>query len=510
MQNPNSRLSLTDNLGGYFAMFTEVEVIARTDDYITQKFPDFSLRAVLPHPLKLPGGWRVVYEAYPEFGLRQSDTMVIVFLTDGGEVEDPPEVSELTNITDPDQGPVIAENRLEQLIQSSKLPGLNAAINFVKQQIAPDATIVTYEPVIKTYMQTKGLQVLCWRFDVFVGNSHHKVYVAYREGSFQNLALSSSDISHQTRLVTNLDDYRGLKRYGRLDLNYEAESLKIRVDLSRIDQSTGFSQQRLMIMRDELLLWYCKTHAANYLESMGYEGLDYSLISLDRKVVNRSEMARGESPEMDPLGVVFIARKAVLISPLIFRDSAQKELLMISWLQDPSIIFHELGHAFRYLLYTQETNYGIEEGFCDYFSAVLMDNLLESEGFAYREDDGVGSLLPRGIFKGRFLPRRFGGLERPPDFPDLAESERPYAFGWKWAHFLWQLRGCLYQVTNDWLKADQVITAAHFKPRFPKDQDGLSIAQQYQASLWTTIQINQIPLQNDSWQSLLEANPLPS
>ena len=147
-----------------------------------------------------------------------------------------------------------------------------------------------------------------------------------------------------------------------------------------------------------------------------------------------------------------------------------------------------------------------------------MDNLLDSEGFAYlgendRHGDwigGVGSLLPRGIFKGRFLPRYFGGSKRPPDFSDLAESERPYAFGWKWAHFLWQLRCRLYLVTNNWLKADEVITAAHFKPRFPKDRVGLSIGQQYQASLWTTIQINQIPLQEATWHDLVTANPLPS
>lgn len=486
-------------------MFTEAEVLHRTNTFIAQEYPNFSLRMVLPRPLKLPGGWRVVYESYPEFGLRQSGTMVIVFITDNGDIEDPPEYDELMSETRPELSPIIPESELDHLIQKARLPELNAAIVFAKQKFSPEARVVTYEPVINTYMQKMDLQVVCWRFDIFVGHSHHKVFIGYRDDGSGELDLYDRDISHQKRHLDPFD-YRRLKRYGRLDLNYKTGNLGIRIDLRRVDKSTAFSQDRLMLMRDELLLWYCKAHAANYLEKIGYGGLEYTLISLERKAVSRAELELGQAPYLDPLGIIFIGRNATIISPIVFRDASQTKLLMASWFQDPSIVFHELGHAIRYLLYTQEHNHGIEEGFCDYFSAILMDDLLDIPGFAYSEGGGIGSLLPPQFGRGRFIPRCFGGTKTPPDYEDIAESERPYALGWKWAHFLWQLRDCLYEATGNWLKADEVITAAHFKPRLPKNQEGLSIVAAYQQSVWNTIQVHHIPIPESVWESLILVN----
>ena len=118
------------------------------------------------------------------------------------------------------------------------------------------------------------------------------------------------------------------------------------------------------------------------------------------------------------------------------------------------------------------------------------------------------SLLPPGISTSRFLPRPFGGAVNPPDFDDLAASERPYAFGWKWAHFLWHLRKVLHDITGDWLEADRIITLAHFKPRLPENHDGLSAAENYQHSLRTTIALRQISLSDEAWSRLLAAHPL--
>lgn len=484
-------------------MLTALEIRIKTDQRIAEMYPPpFAFRMVLTQPLKLPGGWRLVYENYPAFGLRQSGSMLIVYVSDDGVIEEPFEKSELRAEITPQLPPA----QLSALIQEGKLPALNEAIAFAEAE-AGQGQVVSSEPVVNTRMWARNGQVLCWRFDVFSDDKHEKVFVGYNEDG-SGLEQYSNNITHTMRSAEVFPKFGRGKRYGRLDLDYEAEALKISIDLSYKGKAGAFTQGRLMTLRDELILWFCKAHTADYLDRLGYGGLDYATITLERENVSTPHISQAEEAEVDPLGTIFIGRTVSIRSPIIFQPDEPETLMMMSWLQDPSIVFHELGHAVRYLLYTQNLDEGIEEGLCDYFSAILMDDLLETEDFPHRTG-GIGCFLPRRFLKGRkFLPRPFGGTTIPPRFADLVEDQKIYSLGWKWAHFLWQLRCQLHEITGDWLKADAIITVAHFRPLLPRAAGDISVGAAYQQSLWQTIALHGIDFEQAAWDALVAENPL--
>jgi hypothetical protein len=212
---------------------------------------------------------------------------------------------------------------------------------------------------------------------------------------------------------------------------------------------------------------------------LGFKPVNLTRLQIDlheqRSPFDLTAVSAGTEPSIswsDSAGVALTGAQPLLFFPILSSVGD-------SWAHDPSVVFHEIAHAALYMLYTKlpvkfdengelnEVFLGIEEGFCDYFAAMMMEQFLIPD---FSGKYGVGGLLSAPILEkqAQSLPRLFGFR----GFSTVTTDR--YQIGVAWAHFLWRLRGNIASRNNHdrhtpgTIIADRAIMSAFFKPRFPR------------------------------------------
>jgi hypothetical protein len=266
-------------------------------------------------------------------------------------------------------------------------------------------------------------------------------------------------------------------------------------------------------MRGELMFWYCKHHCLAYLKRLGYQNIDLNLAKLDQ-MSDRATVfdPHVNTPVMGDTSVTVSKAVSIEDTLQILSEFSTVDLIsaypqmhftyslerMLNWAEDPSIVFHEFGHALGFLFYVprlsgkwwfNDISRPIEEGFCDYLAAVLMDDL--KPGFA--AEVGIGGILTQATGKNmRCLPRFVGGSQVSDCDDDI------YRQGSQWANYLWDAR---QQLGGD-LEADAIITCAHFHPYLPPFSSGRSAVDAHIYSLQMTMQRWGKRFSDQEWQDL--------
>jgi hypothetical protein len=194
--------------------------------------------------------------------------------------------------------------------------------------------------------------------------------------------------------------------------------------------------------------WICMTLFVPFIQDLGYGPVDLYSVHVKRMVSDTEVSGR-------------IAYKRVHNIPTIkFLSSGDKACLA----EDPSIILHELGHAFLDLFFAGRLNCadkpkeltGVQEGFCDCFATMVLNNH-DEKGLR------IGQYLPEDTFdNSNNLPRPVNGKPLSEQGAFIAKNPlEQYRVGCQWANFLWDF--CDKQV--DKKVADAIIVQAHLRPQ---------------------------------------------
>jgi hypothetical protein len=467
--------------------------------------------------LGLPDGWRVVYEtllAEPQplasTTIRLRDSLLILFVdnrhpqaaleTAGGVMC---EFSQFDQEGEAGrEAAVTFVKQTDQYLKEARLPSLAAAVEALRGwlKVGPKDVfeVLESEPVLdREAMQDGQLELARWRIVYRHNRRKNKCYVGYL---LKQDAIQVGEFRAVASRAAHPPLPRSVRRYGRLDFDYRRQNFKLRVNLgiNRLADSLTQDRERLLQMRGELMVWYCKHHLAAYLNRLGYQQID-----LDKtRLVQLSDAAfASASVGMHTGGSVpfDITTEAVdealqlleqfssvdLISAYPQMQFTYSPTAMISWAEDPSIVFHEFGHALGFLLYMPRISgrwwqndlpLPVEEGFCDYLAAVLMEDLMP--GFAAQV--GIGGILTNATGRAiRCLPRFVGSVVPVEDDCD----DEKYRLGIRWANLLWEVR----QRLGGGAEADTIITCAHFHPILPPFSQEITIFEAHLHSLRETM-----------------------
>ncbi len=191
----------------------------------------------------------------------------------------------------------------------------------------------------------------------------------------------------------------------------------------------------------------CVAQAVTYLAKLSYQLINYHEIYVE--ILNTSSTKSPSCGRIEKIPVISFP-------------------IAGGWVNDPTIIFHEIGHAIWDLLFAYppkhldlnspdiiNTYLGIQEGFADYFAATFLTNDTS-------DCVCIGKKIPDPTIDHNnysdALPRLIDG--NPAALSDtLDPNERVYGLGRKWANLLWNLR---QQIEPE--EADKIIFLAHFKP----------------------------------------------
>lgn len=390
-------------------------------------------------------GWRFAYDFFLyEYRIRQ--TVLILFVNKVGKVE-------------------VEWNDLARLNQSALLnpadspsPGALAAAMSETTKTFPEAQIESVEVVWNPQWQDgvcKGL-VRCWRLGLVQGMERRAVTY-----TTTTVAVSEARTNYST----------ARPRFNtRWQLGDSAVIFQERAEQTQI-------QQRLMVNLDKLnkppdkrytdywIIWSCIARAEHFVEELGYTevGLRNTYIELVEEETHNADHHSGSS-DRGRLPVITVTRNS-------------------SWARDVTIITHELGHAFYWLMFVRPPRMidsdaypislkGIEEGFADYFAAAILINntpIVRIGAYVIAVDPDAHPDLPRVI-------------EATPHQPKVQEA---HEIGWQWANFLWDVRLSLIKQL-DVQTANRIIFDAHLRPQVEQDSPSEPLACYFHALQRTT------------------------
>lgn len=485
--------------------------------------------------IEMPDGWRLVYETVLGEHTRIRQTLLIVFIDPNAA--DP--IREHADFAEGDLADLSHEiNRLLERLTRQPPPPLEDALRKVRLEVAQhfpgrenQLEILYNELVIdRMALEKEDMAVLAWRVVYLDPDGEcQRSYVRYESEAPPPVAAPPPDPTPPLpvpvaepppatvtppMLQTMYQPYqsgeapeitmdeptqvaiRGVNRrkWGRIDFSGRNRGVKIKVDLgtaSRASDAIGITPARLLEMRSELMVWYCKQHCAAYLDRLGFRDIDFDAIQLRhaeaRDVRDGPNVATpfGESGDGTPIEphlergteVIFVGPHPVLRVTYALDK-------MLSWAEAPSVIFHELAHAVSFLLYVPRIegpwneaplHRAIEEGFADFFSAIMMADLLDDPTFA--AEIGIGGDLPDYFQKVACLPRVFDASSYHTD--GACSRNDLYQLGMQWASFLWDVRSEI----GDQHVADQIILSAHFRPNLPPFANGADLFAAYQRAI---------------------------
>lgn len=416
----------------------------------------FDLKLATSLPLKLPDGWRFPYDAYVET-LRLRQTLLVLFVDNKGQVEE--EWNDLK---------LAKEQFKEGLPQKPVLPSLNKALSTV-QHNHPEAWVESVEAVLD--ISDESRMPFCWRIGIVEGINRYAVLIGSSPEGEPNYSKA-------------LPRSKGATEGWKLDrIKYRCRSDKLTVRLRGLSESQNY-------LRSQWTVWSCIAHVTEFVEKLGYGEIGSHNVRIEH--ITTTALTPGATFSQ-PKGIPTIS---------FVRGGG--------WADDPTIVLHELGHALWYLLFTRpprtvdtikystELN-GIEEGFADYFSAMLFAQNNKSVQ--------IGGNLPKQVAAlYRQLPRTINGqpVKIPPsaDAANMTEKQFSYLIGQKWGNLLWDFR---QRLKEDKAKADAAIVSAHVKPRTDNTTPANPLSAYFHSLVNTTAHLG-IPF--DDWGTLANDHQL--
>lgn len=372
-------------------------------------------------------GWRFAYDFFLyEHRIRQ--TVLVLFVNKAGEVQE--EWNDLGRLTQETM-----TNPADTPLPIALAEAMKAAANAF-----PDAKIETVEVVWDPQGQRstgKGL-VRCWRIGLVQGMERWSAtYTAAGIARSEVRTKYSSRARFSTRWRLG-DNAIMFQEYVHPDLQKQ----RLLVNLDKLDRAP------VQRYTDYWIIWSCMARTEHFLEALGYTevGLHNTYIELVEEETNNAEHHSGTS-DRGRLPVITVTRSS-------------------AWARDVTIITHELGHAFYWLMFVRPPRTidgetyktalkGIEEGFADYFAAAVLINntrVVRIGAYVIMADQDADDKLPRTI-------------EAAPHQPTADEE---HEIGWQWANLLWDLRVRLLQQT-DLQTVNRIIFDAHLRPLAEQD-----------------------------------------
>lgn len=390
-------------------------------------------------------GWRFAYDFFL-YNHRIRQTVLVLFVNKQGQLHE--EWNDLAQLnpgqtTNPADTPQLGP--LQEAAQAARKAYTGAKVETVE---------VVWDPQWQHGI-CKGL-VRCWRLGLVQGMERRvATYTA------ATVAVSEARTNYST----------ARPRFNtRWQLGDSAVIFQERAEQTQI-------QQRLMVNLDKLnkpsdkrytdywIIWSCIARAEHFVEELGYTevGLRNTYIELVEEKTHNALHHSGSS-DRGRLPVITVTRNS-------------------SWARDVTIITHELGHAFYWLMFVRPPRIinsdaypislkGIEEGFADYFAAAILINntpIVRIGAYVIAVDPDAHPDLPRVI-------------EATPHQPKVQEA---HEIGWQWANFLWDVRLSLIKQL-DVQTANRIIFDAHLRPQVEQDSPSEPLACYFHALQRTT------------------------
>ena len=411
--------------------------------------PEYGLALATPSPLRLPDGWRFPYNSF--FGPYRVRRCMVILFVDTTTPEPYRATEEWNNFAQQENNDII--NKLQQALRPSGDIGI--ALKNLRTR-HPDAQIESVEPVWDLAQQPP----LCWRIgiikvDVEEGLRHYAVLAGMADGHLigEPELLSIGAVGWRLGVVA--------RQSGSLIVN--------------LDKLTLVQQHHWTMLS-------CITCANQFVEGLNYSGIGPHNVRVEYvDMTGRPNTAtvRGVPTLTFPYGG--------------------------GWAQDPSVVLHELGHAWWSLLFTRTPasikadKYGTEldgirEGFADYFAATQLAN------------GGKQVTIGQGLVD-RVLDGKRLDLPDPPGTYDICR---------KWANLLWDFRLRVERANLvSWDKrrgrvaADDVVLGAHIKPRLDGNAPESPLACYFQ-SLRQAARHLGVLLSDDDWTQLEQIHLRPA
>ncbi|GEM_PF-4352697 len=443
--------------------------------------------------LRLPDGWRLIYEVYVSDFVRLRDSMYIVFVRD--DVPDDQAV-ELEAVPPGEVGSA-ADTPTETVKEPSLL-----RVNKVRPTLT-DASLTTLLPhwtdvVDWLTIHYGDFQIVAWEP---VAEPERAISVHWRVILLKDMNFVRLEIAKEGNQIVEIKPQADLNEIAMKSAS--ARSIRIgqyayssdirKVTLSFLKPGSVVGDP----VRGRIIVQFFKEWVHTYMTALGYDVDKLRDISVLCEVIDDDTAAAlfnasgGQvSREMvnAPAGSVPVQAVPVLVFPI--------NKAGICWADDPSIVIHEIGHAVWYLLYTRvptpsptapivagESPAAVEEGFCDYFAAAIIDEITSwrklKVGRLYWSVCRKAAADLGTSFQMNDLPR-YVRARRPPKETNGMDAK--YVFGWRWANFLWNLRMQLLNNGVSGTRINQAIFLAHFRPR-PMDGLEQSITGMYVESL---------------------------
>lgn len=461
------------------------ELIEKAHEKITEG-EAFPILPALARPIALPTGWRLPFDLYYK-GQRIRQRLVVAFIHTQGGVNNI-EIEYDDRHTDPCE-----RKKLENvfaLLPRSHLPSLHKAERFASEYIdkndskekANEKLLIRYEAVIDlNYNSTDENRLplkypLCWRLEIRTLLRLYRVIIGLQPpGACESLpgtAQGETYPDEHTPLVCR--DFTA--EFARGVSTTANRNFSLPRAVKAVPPLSFNANERLRaraVLKANVDVSMCLNHV-NYV----LEGLRFSPLPL------QSVAFQHHPTEMETAGAKCIATgNQVEISFPLLAKEMRKRLTYSSQTKDPSIIYHELGHVLLRLMYTKlpprvagtAAACAIEEGFCDYFAAMMMTQFPEIRAMPLPQIIG-GRMKPfivDGVGDGRYVtgepatPEQIA-LVKSFGFSCDETSVEKYIVGSLWANLLWDLRKQLTSKVS-FPRADQIILYAHIKPHFTID-----------------------------------------
>lgn len=402
-------------------------------DILPNEYAPITLDLTLLCPIRFPNGWRFVCHREIDNVRVGSDEVILFVHTPAGQ-------------PGADQIALVEEEW--KLIQSpvGRLSGppaaralsLQDALKKVAEQ-NPDAVIETTERIWNYPMgETPGLG---WEIGILKPSGRQVIRIAPADGD-------RLYVEQMERPKLNLVSPHG--DWSLSGMHCTDESLVITFDQS----------QRRFKTRNYLTVWSCMAHVSEFLENLGYGGIDLQKVEIE--YTNRVS-----TPEL----TMDRPKSRATIS---FPEQGL-------WSQDISVVLHELAHAVWELSYARPPMgidagadeielKGLQEGFADYLAATQIAGAVASLARHGQEPAvRIGEVLDLapGMALDLRLPRDIDGQ---PVEISAAETLIKHIIGKRWANCLWDLRRRIGAA-----QADALILLAHLKP--PRDDASMAAPQ---------------------------------
>lgn len=432
----------------------------------------------LARSIMLPIGWRIPFDLFTS-DVRIRQHMLIVYADMGLEYGKLSPYPEYYDSLDDAARKCFAEI-LNGGSRSFRLPSLEEAQKSVRDTVAgllddPKSPFVLrrYETIVDLDYKMHGFAYpVCLSVDMQVEGRIRRCLVGFKveEGDDRQESVFSYVCKDANAPCASAWD-------GKMQIRQRGQTFTFELGTILNDEQTTLDrpavQTAFVQFRTHVIASACLAHVNYTLRRLGFSELSEELVTFEQRYEKPDYSARARrSGNGMVIELPYTALGRTELQKL--RDKASRRLdVIFSQGNDPSIVYHELGHAFLYLLYFRvpakiaehAATRSIEEGFCDFFAAMMAADVQPTAGKLR-----IGAQLnKRFAINALDAWRVVDGAVNNDSLTVLREGKydedeiRKYRAGSVWANMLWKLRAVVSEKEGiD--RANQLILLAHVKP----------------------------------------------